>query len=154
MAKNILRLDMDLNRTYGNIMEKWERWEPIKNLSSEYYLESILFDDDGLKIILSDEIDSTKKLNIVFDGVVASYKLTDETYKIETWAFLDKQYGKAFYSKWRFFRVFNSSYLKILSEDSCGIADSHELLHFVITGNEVLEVIVAYEPIVEIIESK
>jgi hypothetical protein len=77
-----------------------------------------------------------------------------ETYKIETWAFLSKEYGKDFYSKWIFFRVSNSSYLKMLSEESCGIVDLHELLHFVITGNEVLEVVAAYEPIVEIIESK
>lgn len=42
----------------------------------------------------------------------------------------------------------------MLSEESCGIADSHKLLHFVITGNEVFEVIAAYEPIVELIEGK
>jgi hypothetical protein len=58
-------------------MEQWSRWEPIKGLSNEYYIESIIFNDDGLKIILSDEENPTKKLSIVFDGVIASYKLTD-----------------------------------------------------------------------------
>ncbi len=136
-------------------MEQWIRWEPARGLSSKYSIESTIFDDNGLKIILCDELDQTKKISLVFDGIIGSYKLTDETYKIETWAFLDKQYGANFYSKWTFFKVSNSSYLRMLSEESSGIADSRNLIHFVIIEvNVVLEIVASYEPKVELVEEK
>jgi hypothetical protein len=135
--------------------EEWKKWEPIKGLSKKYYTESIIDDFDGFKVVLCDENNKGKKAIITFDSSVSSYKWTNETFRLDTAAFLDKEYGSNFYTEWTFFKITNSPYLQLLSKESSGIADYYSLIHFaIIESNAILDVIASYEPKVELIENK
>jgi hypothetical protein len=137
------------------MQEQWIRWEPAKGLSSKYCIESILDNLEAFKIVLHDEHDSRKKIYIIFEGFVGSYKWTDETFRLGTVSFLNKQYGTKFYSEWTFFKVINSKYLRLISEESCSISDSRNLIHLVIIeSNSILDIIAASEPKIEFVEGK
>lgn len=133
--------------------EQWIQWKPIQGLSRKYHIKSILDNLGELKIILCDEKYENKLVTVTFDGTIASYKWTDETYRLKTIALLDKKYGKNFYGNWTFFKITNSLYLQLLSEDSFTIADSRSLIHFsLIDANSIVDIIATCEPIVELVE--
>ncbi|OGI12004.1 MAG: hypothetical protein A2Y40_10985 [Candidatus Margulisbacteria bacterium GWF2_35_9] len=136
--------------------EEWKTWEPVSDLSEKYYIESVSNDlKKGLKIVVCDEKNEKKKVIITFEYAISSYKWTNETFRLDTAAFLDEKYGKKFYTKWTFFKVTNSSYLQLLSKESSGIADYYSLIHFaIIESNSILDIIASYEPNVEFVEDK
>ncbi len=132
------------------MFQRWVKWEPTEGLVNKYYIDYIYECSQKLKIVLSEEdqkekID-VKKLIVEFDAVF-SYKLTDETFRLGTISLLDGLYGGDFYSKWTFFKVTNSPYLKLLSEESYGISDSYGVKHFAfIDANSILDVIASGDP--------
>lgn len=137
------------------MQEQWVHWEPASGLSPKYCIESILDNLEAFKIVLCDEHDSRKKIYMIFKGFVGSYKWTDETFKLGTISFLNKQYGMKFYSGWTFFKVINSKYMQLISEESCSISDSRNLMHFVIIeSNSILDIIASSDPKIEFVESK
>jgi hypothetical protein len=155
MAKNILRLDMDQNRDSCVMNEQWVKWEPIKGLSANYYVDSISDNMKGFKIVLSEAKNENKKIHIIFKDAVYAYRSTEEGFRLDMLYYLKAQYGAKFYSEWSFFKITDSAYLKWLSEQSYGITDRLNFTHFCIfTMNFVLDIIAAYEPIVKIIENK
>jgi hypothetical protein len=136
----------------ANMKEEWVKWEPIKGLSEKYYTKSILDGFEGFKIVLCDENNDRKKAIITFDAV-SSYKWTDETFRLNTVAFLDKKYEKGFYIKWTFFKVISSSYIHLLSKESGGIADFYSLNYFVILeSNAIIDIIASQEPQIELFD--
>ena len=93
------------------MLEHWERWEPIRSLSSKYYIDSI---SDGIRefrIVLSDSCDEKKKIHVVFENSVDAYRSTDESFRQSTVADLGERYGNEFYGDWTFFKVTNSTYI-------------------------------------------
>ena len=138
--------------------QQWIQWKPVKGLSNKYYIDYVYECSQKLRVVLYEEDQKeknyTKKLVIEFDAVF-SYKLTDETFRLGTISLLDELYGTDFYSKWTFFQVTDSPYLKLLSEESYGISDAYEVKHFVlIDSNSILDVIASSEPKVEMITEK
>ncbi len=134
--------------------EKWIKWNPINKLSNQYYVESISdnFSED-LKIILIDDDNPQNKVLITWANSVYAYRKTYETFTILTLNNLDAEYGTVF-RNWSFFKIENSKYLKWLSEQSCGITDSLNLVHFCIySTEEMFEVIANYEPNISLIEN-
>lgn len=130
--------------------EQWERWEPIRSLSSKYYIESISDSIKCFKITLCESDDERKKVEVVFEDSVHAYRSTDESFNLKTINTLDEQYGTKFYSNWTFFKVNNSEYTNWLSKQSYGIADSQPLIHFcLIASDSIVDVIAAYEPKIE-----
>jgi len=131
-------------------MEKWIKWEPITNLSDTYYIDSIIDDCDGLKIVLSESKNEHNKLSIIFESSVDFYAKTDETFVGSIINELNQLYGTKFYSEWTFFKRINSDHIQQLSKQSYGIADSRNLIHFsIIATDSILDVIAAYEPKIE-----
>ncbi len=131
--------------------EQWIRWEPIEGLSKKYYIESITYDSEELDIRLYDEKDRKKGLRIVFASV-ESYKWTEEGYALKTISILNETYGISFYANWTLFKIINSSYLQLLSEQSYTISDSLSLLHFTfIDPLSMVDVISKSEPKIELI---
>ena len=132
--------------------EQWIQWKPIKNLSNRYYIESISDNYKEFKIIFCNEKNIEEKLSMIFQGSIGSYKWTDETFRLKTLSYLDEHYSENFYSEWTFFKITHSSYLKMLSEESCGISDSRAFIHFsFIEHNAIFDVITSSEPIIEIL---
>lgn len=131
------------------MQEKWIRWEPIKNLSNQYYVQSISDTfSGGFKIKLIDDKNPKKKILVSWPDSVFAYRKTYETFTILTLGKIDEQYGKDF-RDWAFFKVENSEYLRWLSEQSCGITDSLNFTHFCIySTEEMVDIVVGYEPIV------
>lgn len=131
-------------------MEKWIKWEPITNLSDTYYIDSIIDNCDGFKIILSESKNEHNKLTVTFESSVDFYSKTDETFVGSIINELNQSYGTKFYSEWTFFKRIDSDYIKQLSKQSSGIADSRGLIHFsFIAADSLLDVIASYEPKVE-----
>jgi hypothetical protein len=129
------------------MIENWIRWEPIRGLSAKYYIESISDSIEGFQILLVDAKDENKKTQIIFEDSVDSYKRTDETFKHKLVCDLHEKFGRNFYGDWTFFKVTNSSYIQLLSEESYGISDSRPLIHFSLLGaDSVVDIICDYEP--------
>ena len=127
--------------------ELWERWEPKTNISQKYYVDSILDNINGLKIILSDSENEDSKIEIIFDDSVHAYRSTDESYRQKAINYIDEKYGTKFYSEWTLFTLTNSEYLEWISNQSFGIADSEEVIHFsIVAVDSIIDIIAAYEP--------
>lgn len=130
-------------------MEKWIKWEPAKNLSGKYEIIKIVHTPNIFYITLFD-IDNNKKIKIVFRHSIDTYRITYETFRCNTISYLHEQYGPDFYSRWTFFKITNSKYLKWLSEESCTISDSMPFTHFcILTSETLVDIVTGYEPKVE-----
>lgn len=133
-------------------MEKWIRWEPLKDLSGKYYLDSFVWPEEGLIIELSNE-NKGKKIQILFDGSIDAFRYTNESFCFKIFGDLSKQYGDDFYKNFSFFKVTNSEYLKWLSEKSLTWSNQFPFMHFcILGGDEVIDILARYEPIVKFIE--
>jgi|SRR5579863_392324 len=129
--------------------EQWKKWEPIDGLSSRYYIDAVHDIMEGFSIILSHDEDMTKKVIITFENSVEAYRATDESFRQKTLLKLSTEHGLGLLGKWAFFKVYNSSYIHWLSEESFDITSSLQLQHFVfVGGNQIVDVLSTDEPIV------
>lgn len=131
------------------MQEQWTRWEPIEGLSKKYFIDSITDNiDEGFKVVFSDSNDDEKKtIQMIFKDNVASYRNINESYVYKTIIMLKKTYGRDFYGDWTFFKVTNSNYLKMLSEESYTLSDGSNFIHFsFMLGDNMLDIIASYEP--------
>ncbi len=133
-------------------MEEWIRWEPIKDLSGKYYIDSLAISERGLIIQLSDH-DKVKKIEILFDSAIDGYRYTNESFCFKIFGDLSQKYGTEFYKDFSFFKITNSEYLKWLSEKSRTWSDQFPFVHFcILGGDEVIDVLARYEPEVRMFE--
>jgi hypothetical protein len=112
------------------MQEKWIRWEPAANLSTNYYTKSIIDTPEGFKVNLFDN--SGKKILVSFPNSVFAYRSTDESFIYDTLDFLEKNYSKTFYTDWSFFKIENSEYLEWLKKQSGEMYEVYNLKHFCI----------------------
>jgi hypothetical protein len=141
---------MMINGGERTMEDIWERWEPVSEVSQKYYVDTIIDNIEGLKIVLSDSINEESKIVIFFNNSVHAYRSTDESYRQKMLNDIDKKYGTKFYSEWTLFKVTNSEYLKWISNQSFGIAKSENLTHFIIVAiDSIIDIIAAYEPKIE-----
>lgn len=134
------------------MLGQWIKWEPIECLSSKYYIHSISDGLEGFIIVLSDANDENKKVKVIFEDSVHTYRSTDESFRQSTINDLDEIYGTQFYSDWTLFKVSNSDYMQWLSAQSYSIIDSESLIQFTLLAvDSVVEIIAAYEPKVELL---
>ncbi|KKQ12044.1 MAG: hypothetical protein US22_C0004G0002 [candidate division TM6 bacterium GW2011_GWF2_36_6] len=134
------------------MIEQWIKWEPIKELSSTYYVDLVIDSKKEFKIILSEEKNPQKKIHIIFENSVYAYRNTYESFRQNTIHILKKQYGESFYINWTFFKITNSSYLSWLAEESYGITNELNFTHFsIIAANEIIDIIAGYEPRIELV---
>jgi len=122
--------------------EIWTQWKSVENLAQQYEIDSVVDTMDSFKIVLSEMDNPQKRLEVCFDSGVDAYRLTDESYWLNSLNKLDKKYGVDFYGYWTFFKVENSAYLSWLSKESFEISDSRAFVHFAFLAvNSILEVI-------------
>ena len=130
--------------------EKWIRWEPIPNLAEKYYVESIIDNTDGLKILLSNNNNSEERVLVSFPDTLRSYRTTCESFLVRTIEDLEENYGSKFYGEWTFFKVRNSKYLDWLKNESEGISEDYLMKHFcLLTIDAMIDIATGSEPTVE-----
>ncbi len=133
--------------------EQWIKWEPIKGLSTRYYTDSISKFPKGLKIILSEENDRSKKVNIIFENSICAYRSTNESFTLQILDTLGEKYGKNFYAHWTFFKIINSSYIQWILQESHHVTNTMPLTHFAIfTLDSLIDIVATYEPKIELIQ--
>ncbi len=128
-----------------NTQEEWIYWDRMKDISGRYCIEAI-YDkiDQGFSLLLMNNVDERKKINILFEKSVHAYRTTEEGLCLDTWHQLSKKYGTDFYAFKNFFKINHSSYIKSLSEKVCDVSG---LMHFVIIDDECkFDIISSYEP--------
>jgi hypothetical protein len=129
--------------------EKWIRWEPIPKLSKKYYVESIIDNINGFKILLSEENNTEEKVLVSFPDTIRAYRSTSDSFLIQTISYLDKTYGSNFYGNWTFFKIKDSKYLEWLNEESEGISKDYMMKHFCILAmNSMIDIVTGSEPTV------
>ncbi len=143
--------------------EKWTRLEPISGLDMRYNIKSIIDNVDGFEIILSDFRASSKdekdNIKVKFKYGVSAYRCTEEGLTLNLLNLLGEQYGTDFYTKWNFFKVDNSEYIKWLVNEYAGFDDEYAnligLKHYAFIDNDfILDVIAKYEPDFEFIKKQ
>lgn len=133
--------------------EKWQQWIPLSHLEEKYYIESISESKNGFEVILANAKKSSKKILILFANSVNAFRNTNETFRLVTIDYLNKNYDVNFYSNWTFFKVENSEYIKWLSEQSHGISASYGVMHFsIVTDEQILDFACTYEPTVTFLD--
>lgn len=137
-----------------SLQEKWKKWQPINGLGNRYEIDRIGYVIKGdFKILFSEYRDMGKRVTVIFKNGIYAHRKTDESFRLQTYEMLDDNYGKDFYTKWAFFKLTNSLYIKELSTQSLGFADSYPLTHYAfLTVNSILDVVAACEPIVKILD--
>ncbi len=136
-------------------MEKWEKWEPLSKLATEYYLDKVIDNDEiGFQIEFKDFKNRKKIIRFIFENWVYSYRYLEESFAINRYDQLSKKYGDKFLN-WTFFKVANSNYIRWLSQESGGLSDPRDLKHYsFLSMDSVLDVINDKDPIVEFVEEK
>ncbi len=128
------------------------QWKPIEGLSERYFIAEFHETLDEFWILLLDINDRSSGLRVIFEGYVYSYRCVDEGCRVKTVSMLDALYGDQFYSKWTFFTVENSEYLRWLSNESDTWSDAVEMKHFAfITPDVIFDIAITYEPRVELV---
>lgn len=127
-------------------MEHWERWIPINVLPSTLYNDTFIDTKAGTILEFSDQ-EEKQKIVITFGDGVLSFRNTDEGSLLKKLSYLDNQYGTDFYSEWTLFKVKNSEYISWFLEESSGIYEPNQVVHYVfLTPNDVIEILSTYTP--------
>ncbi|KIO77239.1 hypothetical protein TH53_10335 [Pedobacter lusitanus] len=106
--------------------ENFKKWEPINNIPSELFLDSITDDHNGLAIALRGE-DSDDMIFIQFGLFVLSYQSTTETCILKN---LDDHL--VLKSAWPLFICDDSNYIDWLVKQSYKIIENEPKSHYVI----------------------
>ncbi len=130
--------------------EEWTRWLPIEKMGGKYYVDEIKDNMIEFKVIFCNSVEEDKKVSIIFDKWVLAYRSTYESIRQKTINSLYEKYGIDFFSECTFFKVRNSEYIEWVSEQSYGVFDSEELIHFsFVAADSIVDIVASYEPIIE-----
>ena len=126
--------------------EKWIKWKPVEGIPQTLYFRDLKYDFDGLTISLQDRDKDLPMLTIYFKSFFA-LRIIDEGNKLidscdVDEAVLEMELEKGSYYKWSLFTVENSLYLEWFHQESVGVRQNTELIHYVIqTADDVIEVL-------------
>lgn len=106
-------------------------------------------------MVLSDSWHQERKIQLLFDDSVHSYRSTDETFRLNSIYNLQDQYSTEFCTLWTLFKVVNSAYILWLCKESYDITTPQSLIHFsIIAVDSVVDIVASYEPKVEMVPVK
>jgi hypothetical protein len=67
------------------MQEEWIQWEPIKDVSGKYSVDTMVLGEQGLIIGLSSQGDKTKKVEIRFEYTIDAYRYTNDSFNRKIW---------------------------------------------------------------------
>lgn len=131
--------------------ERWVRWDILNRALGKMYLESFVYDTNGIEIVLECENENIA-IRILFDSSVLAFRGSDEGRRLSTIIFLEENYGSAFYANWTFFKIDNSSYVQWFNEETYNIYSNYHIEHYVfLSADDIVEVLSIYPPTVTLI---
>ena len=117
-------------------MDTYKKWVPVQGIEKELWVQEVHDDKDGLRIRLNEDSATTKILCVAFEHYFL-FRNIDESGRIRLWAtsfFEDR--------KWQFCVATSSKLIEWLHEESDGIYDKKDMIHYLIkTGTDVIDVI-------------
>ncbi|MCX2454370.1 hypothetical protein OQX61_24085 [Pedobacter sp. PLR] len=121
--------------------ENLSKWEPIENIPSELFLDSIIDDYKGVNVILRGE-NSEEAISIEFGLFVLSYQSTTESCILK-----DLDDNILLKSIWPLFVTDDSSYINWLVKQSYRIIEGESKLHYIIKhADGMIEVVSTQAP--------
>ncbi len=122
-------------------------WIPVKNIDPEFFVQSIVNDENGLTIALVEMSNRTRKIVMQFAGGVRSYRVTDELLSINALQGAVEVTEEARQNGCLpMFKVINSEYMEWAAKRSQGISNGLGLTHFAVgTIEATVEIITLQE---------
>src|SRR3989338_6571589 len=121
--------------------EKYYKWEPVKGIEKEMWVEAIHDDYEVLRILLKGSTISSIMLSVNFSHYYM-YCNVDESYRIKLW-----DEGEFDERNWSLYRTSSSRLIDWLFYECGGILNKDEIVHYLIkTGADVIEIITNQEP--------
>lgn len=122
-------------------MDVYEEWELIESPLTEFYLYELNDGFDGLRIVLRELGSSNKKLEIFYSNF-SGYRLTEESGRLKT-LYENDTLGP-------FNKTSSSDFISWFIEESRGIPNEHNLVHYnILSSNKILDIISNQEPVVK-----
>ncbi len=116
--------------------DKWMGAYPVEN---KIYIDDIEWKCGGLLINLEDDSPESKKYKLLFEGIIYSYKWSNEFYKPSVWLSDGTKYYPFFYS-------FDTNDISLFKKECVHVVDD-KIIHFVIVGlDSVVEVFTSEFP--------
>jgi hypothetical protein len=135
--------------------EKVRRWYPIEGIGERYWLESVSDTIKELRFIFHKDTRKNTKVHISSEFGVYSYKITNESLKLEPFVYLDNPEDIDRDIVWCFYIVENSSYLRLMSKESGTVSEAYGLKHYcIMTENDIIDIISTCVPIVELYQDE
>lgn len=144
-----MRSDMEKNNREPEMQEEWIKLEQYGIPKGEFIATELIQDCEGTKVVLDDEKD---RVEIFFDGIPVLVRNTVEGMRMGTWGAVQSKYAdQSFFRDTILFEVKNSKLVQWCVEESCGFYEADELKHYcVVTGEELVDIVAAFEPTVNI----
>jgi len=128
----------------------WVPWKPHEWIQPHYNFVQCNDFIKKIELLLAVP-NSSKKLLIIFDFPIYMYRATYQPHASPVSIPKDHHC----YNQWTFFKVIDSSYLQWLAEQSYGILEPQQYIHFSwITPQTIIDVISLEEPIIQNITIK
>lgn len=131
---------------YTHAEENWFEWKPNTgvNLLTKYKVEAIYDVIGAFYIILKPIQNEEKKIKILYEQSVESYRRTNRTLMKKS---LSKFICEEKTTTIPCYKVENSSYARRLADESFGVIEVSEFIHLVFAGeNDIVDVVACYEP--------
>ena len=126
--------------------QKFELWKPLPDIPGDLYVEAVLDDWEGFRILLRPHDPKKGMLRIEFEHTYA-YRNMNESYRLTTWA---NWPGPAPAGNPGLLLVRNSSWLSEFHSESQNVYHDEKIVHYAIFSPEdCVEVLSASEPRVE-----
>ena len=119
-------------------IDNYELWEPIGNLPRPPYFFELHHATGELTILLKEFDNPDKTLKVKFTGVIG-YRVVNEAGRLRS---LENS------SLSTFCKTMNSEFLRWIKEESGGIFDDFELIHYVICNSDNIIDVISGPPVI------
>lgn len=133
-----------------DMQEEWIKLIQYNIPEGQFIVTSFVQNSEGTKIILdNDEI----AVEVFFDGIPVLLRNAIEGIRMRTWSEVQLKYKDKFIFRNNFlFEVKNSKLVQWSIEEGCGFYDESQLRHYcIVTGEEIIDVVATFEPVVKVI---
>ena len=122
--------------------DHFEPWLPVEGLIANFYLQSLIQDGNELTLMISTSINDGNLWLKINCRNCFTYRFSQETARL-------KSLGVNIFGGTPLQRSCNSEYLNWYKEESYGISDQYNPVHYLILCDDIVEIICDPEPLVD-----